>query len=120
MADLNQLASTCVDPVETVILMTDTLDEALASLRRKKIPHKIVYIYVVDENHQLQGVVSTRELLLGNSHDKIEKIMNKNVIKMQADEIMHNALALFTEHPLLALPVVDKIGKFIGKMHFYE
>lgn len=114
MTDFNRLAHQCIDPVETVVSMTATIDEALASLRKKKIPHKIIYIYVVDEKQRLKGVVSTRQLLLGDPGEEIQKIMSKDVIKIYAQEPMKSALALFAAHPLLALPVVDEKEKFLG------
>lgn len=114
MADLNRLAHQCIDPVETVVSMTATVDEALASLRKKKIPQKIIYIYVVDEKHRLKGVVSTRQMLLGEPSEEIQKIMSRDVVKIYAQEPMKNALALFAEHPLLALPVVDEKEKLLG------
>lgn len=114
MTDLDQLAHLSAAPVQTVILITHTVDEALASLRSKNIPQKIIYIYVTDDKDRLKGVVSTRQLLLGKPDQKIEEIMIKNIVKVYANEPMKNILALFSEHPLLALPVVDEKEKLIG------
>lgn len=114
MQDLNRLAGQCVSPVETAVLLTDSVDQGLASLRLKNIPQNIIYIYVVDEQHRLKGVVSTRQLLLGHPNQKIEEIMSKNVVKLYDHEPMKNGLALFAQNPLLALPVVDGQEKFLG------
>ena len=114
MTDLSQSAHLCATAIQTAILVTDTVDEALASLRSKSIPQKIVYIYVIDDKDRLKGVVSTRQLLLGKPDQKIGEMMIKDVVKIYADEPMKNALALFAEHPLLALPVVDEKEKLIG------
>jgi magnesium transporter len=114
MTDLNQLTHLSATAVQTAVLVTDTVDEALASLRSKNIPQKIIYIYVTDDKNRLKGVVSTRQLLLGKPDQKIGEMMIKDVVKIYADEPMKNALALFSEHPLLALPVVDDKEKLIG------
>jgi magnesium transporter len=114
MADLTRLVSQCMETVETVVFATATIDLALASLREKKIPQKIIYIYVVDEENRLKGVVSTRQLLLGNPQKLVQEIMIKNVVKIHADDTMKKALSLFAEHPLLAIPVVDDKENFLG------
>jgi magnesium transporter len=120
MADLNQPVHQYVNPVETVILAASTVDEALASLRKKKIPQQIIYIYVVDDQHRLKGVVSTRQLLLAHPEKKIEEIMIQNVVKIYAHEKMKNALALFVENALLALPVVDAKETLLGMIEIQK
>jgi len=114
MEDFNQLAHQCASSVETAVLVTDTIDQALASLRRKSIPQKIIYIYVIDEQNKLKGVVSTRQLLLGHPNQKIEEIMTRDVVKIYANEPIKKALSVFSENPLLALPVVNQEESLIG------
>jgi magnesium transporter len=100
--------------VDTVISQDSTIEEALQKLREKPIQQKIIYFYVVDDRHRLKGVVSTRQLLLSNPESKIAEVMQDWVAKLKVSQTLKDALELFDQHPLLALPVVDLEGKFIG------
>jgi magnesium transporter len=100
--------------VDTVVKEDVTVQEALDSLHGKQIEEKIVYFYVVDEKHKLLGVIPTRKLLLCSSDTKISDIMEKSVIKLDADQTLHDAMEIFARHSLLALPIVDKEGILLG------
>lgn len=101
-------------PLETVVFQDATVEQAMASLRKKKIGQKIIYFYVVDHNHKLKGVVSTRQLLLAEPTKKIEEIMFAHVVKVHSHQPLKEVMEAFAEHPLLALPVVDREGVLLG------
>ncbi|MES2273509.1 MAG: magnesium transporter [Chlamydiota bacterium] len=112
--DLSKSARECAQAIETVIFTGTTVEEAMAAMRKKQIHQKIIYFYAVDEHYKLKGVVSTRQLLLAEPNRKIEEIMQDAVLKLRASQTLKEAMELFAEHPLLALPVVDEEGKLIG------
>jgi magnesium transporter len=112
--DFSTSALDCAKPIETVVLKDDTVEKAMASLRKKKIGHKIIYFYVIDQSHKLKGVVSTRQLLLAEPDRKIEEIMFTHVVKIHAHQSLKEVLEMFANHPLLALPVVDQEGVLLG------
>ncbi len=114
MNDLSTLVVDCVAPVETVLPLDGTIGHALEILRKKHISQSIIYFYVVDALHRLKGVVSTRQLLLGEPHLHIRDLMQPSVVKLHAEQTLHKAMELFAEYPLLALPVVDHEGKLLG------
>ena len=60
-----------VTPVETVVRVDQTIADALQLLRTRRIEQKVVYFYAVDADNRLQGVVSTRALLLSGPASKI-------------------------------------------------
>ncbi|MBF8263373.1 MAG: Magnesium transporter MgtE [Parachlamydiales bacterium] len=100
--------------VATVVSMQSTIEEALHSLRKSHVDQKIVYFYVVDDKYHLKGVVSTRQLLLSSMHCKVSDVMQDWVVKLKVSQTVRDALELFDQHPLLALPVVDHDGKLLG------
>ena len=53
-----------VTPVHTVIHVNQTIEQALVEIRSHAIREKIIYFYVINDDNQLFGVVSTRKLLL--------------------------------------------------------
>lgn len=112
--ELARTAEECAQPVDTVIAQNATVEEALNALRQKQIRQKIIYFYAVDDAYNLKGVVSTRQLLLADPTRKIEDIMQNTVVKVKAHQSLKDAMELFSEYPLLALPVVDSVGKLLG------
>ena len=100
--------------VDSTISQDATIEEALEKLRKKPIANKIIYFYVVDAKHHLKGVVSTRQLLLSSPHRKVADVMQDWVAKLKVSQTLKDALELFDQHPLLALPIVDHEGKLIG------
>ncbi|MDE3046142.1 MAG: magnesium transporter [Verrucomicrobiota bacterium] len=112
--DYSKLARDSAIPVETVLPITATVEESMTTLRQKHIAQKIIYFYVVDENYRLRGVVSTRQLILAEPNVRIEDIMQPHVVKLHCDQTLQQAMELFAEHPLLALPVIDDEGRLMG------
>jgi magnesium transporter len=112
--ELHRSISEYAAHVDTVISQDSTIEEALEKLRKKPIEHKIIYFYVVDAKHHLRGVVSARQLLLSSPQSKVCDVMQDWVAKLKVSQTLHDALELFDQHPLLALPIVDLDGKLIG------
>lgn len=112
--DLTTLVREYVVPVNTIVRSNQTIEQAVQLLREKKITDEIVYIYVVDNENRLQGIVPTRNLLLATADSKIAEIMDKDVVFLKGSQTLKEALEFLESHHLLALPVVDDTGKFLG------
>ena len=85
-----------------------SVDEAIAYLRREAQGLKtFYYIYVLDAEQRLLGVVSFRELFSAQPDRTVQDVMRREVVT--ADEHMdQEALGrLFATHRFLAIPVVD-------------
>ncbi len=78
----------------------------------------IYYIYVVDKLKRLQGVLSLRDILLGNDDDKIETSMVKHVITVREDTDQEEVAKILETYDLLALPVVDGYNRLLGIITF--
>jgi magnesium transporter len=74
----------------------------------------IYYIYVTDRQDHLVGVVSLRDLVVADPQQPIADIMRREVISLAADLDQEEAARILTEHDLLALPVVDGLGRLVG------
>ena len=101
-------------PVQSVLLMTDTVSSALYRLQKKRLDLTIIYFYVVDEENRLMGVVPTRKLLLCDPEVKICDILESSVIKLKENESLQEALQSFSTYNLLALPVVSEDNRLLG------
>jgi magnesium transporter len=92
-----------------------TVEEALERLRLQA-PDKetIYYVYVVDEQRRLQGVVSLRDLILAPRRALIHDIMETKVVTVRDTDDQEKAAQEFREYDLLAMPVVDADNRLVG------
>ncbi len=72
------------------------------------------YLYVIDEEQRLKGVVSLKQLILVNSKTKLKDIMNSEVYKVDAFTDQEEVASVVANYNLLAIPVVDEAHKLIG------
>lgn len=92
-----------------------TADQVIRRLRELAPEAEYVYyLYVVDSNSCLRGVLSLRELIICSPDRKIGEIMHTRVISVDAEEDEKQVRRLFTKYSLLALPVIDNEGKLAG------
>jgi magnesium transporter len=86
-----------------------TVDEAISYLRRqaRERLETIYYLYVLDEQQRLLGVVSFRELFAAQPDRKVRDVMHPKVVTVREDQDQESVSRLFAQHDLLAIPVVD-------------
>src|SRR5271156_3733463 len=98
--DLSRSVKDFALPVHTILHEEQTIEEALTSLRRRKIDDKIIYFYVVDDDGRLRGIVPTRHLLLKERHCSIKDIMTHSVVRLREDQTLEEAMELLSTHQL--------------------
>jgi CBS domain-containing protein/sporulation protein YlmC with PRC-barrel domain len=76
------------------------------------------YIFVVDEEEVLLGVVSIRDLLTAQSHQTLSEIQPTRVVSVKPDEDQNEVVEAFAKYGFRALPVVDEEGHLIGVIGF--
>lgn len=92
-----------------------TAQSVLAGLRRRADnAETIYYVYVVEDDKRLLGVLSLRELVLSPALRRVRDLMIPNVVAVQADADQEEAARLLSDRRLLALPVVDAAGRMLG------
>ncbi|MBM7855303.1 magnesium transporter [Desulfohalotomaculum tongense] len=92
-----------------------TVREAVDKLKSfAKIAENIYYLYVLDENKKLVGVVSYRGLLLADAEDKIEDIMFSRVIYVPVDMDQEEVARIIERYDFIAVPVVDDQKRMVG------
>ncbi|MBU3159898.1 CBS domain-containing protein [Clostridium frigoris] len=74
----------------------------------------IHYIYIVDEDKKLQGVISLRDLVLSAPVMKLKDIMDDKVIKIKDSQDIEEAVEIALKYDLISLPVVDIDEKLCG------
>jgi magnesium transporter len=96
-----------------------TVEVAIARLRAEA-PNldSIDYIYVVDEEEVLLGVVSIRDLLTAQSHQPLSEIQAPRVVSVKLDEDQNEVVEAFAKYGFKALPVVDEENHLKGVIDF--
>ncbi|MDR5683081.1 MAG: magnesium transporter [Armatimonadota bacterium] len=101
---------------EVVTLREDmTVARALERLRASAPDAEtIYYVYTVDADRRLRGVVSLRDLILADPDVPLSAIARRDVIAVRADDDQETVARTFEKYALLALPVVDRQGRVVG------
>lgn len=88
---------------------------ALEKLRLQA-PNKetIYYVYITDEQRQLLGIVSLRDLIMSKPNATLNKIMETNIISTPHDKDIEEVSADIAKYDLLAMPVVDGENRLLG------
>lgn len=74
----------------------------------------IYYLYVLDKDDHLLGTVSLRTLLLALPTAFIDRIMETDIVTVAPDAPAVDVAATIARYDLLAVPVVDDLGKMLG------
>ena len=92
-----------------------TAKEAIDHMRENALDAEtIYYIYVVDNDEKLVGVLSLRELITARDSVIVEDLMSENIISIDVDEDREEAVRLVSKYDLIAIPVIDKEGILKG------
>ena len=92
-----------------------TAEQVIARLRETAPDAEtIYYIYVVNEQCQLVGILSLRSLIVAPPEKLISEIMIKDSITVQPEMNQREVAAVISKYNLLAVPVVDPDKKILG------
>lgn len=92
-----------------------TIEETINVLRELKPEEEVAhYIYIIDKNEKLQGVVSLIDLVIAEPKDKLKSIMNIETFKVLDTDEIDAAIATAVKYDLYSVPVVDEEDKLCG------
>jgi magnesium transporter len=93
-----------------------TVDEAISYLRRqaRERLETIYYIYVLDADQRLIGVVSFRDLFAAPPDKTVRDVMRTQVVTVPDDMDQEAVSDVIAQHDLMAVPVVDGEGRIKG------
>ncbi|GGO72596.1 CBS domain-containing protein [Bowmanella pacifica] len=110
-------------------VVTVKMDDNLYRVHEIFQKHKFHHVLVVD-GKTLLGVISDRDLLkavsarigsssadardLASFQKKVYQIMSRNLITINQDDTVLQAVRLFNRHPISCLPVVDENAQWVG------
>lgn len=74
----------------------------------------IYYLYVVDKDHHLVGVLSLRDLLLAPVTTKVHDVMNAQAVSVFVNKDQEEVANIIQDYDLLAIPVVSYDNRLVG------
>ena len=77
---------------------------------------EIYYVYVVDDDERLRGVLPLKEMITSPSISKIRHVMQKDPISVREDDSLEEVAQVMEKYDLVAIPVIDSIGRLVGRI----
>jgi IMP dehydrogenase len=105
--------------IDPITLREDAVVKDALDLMRE---NKIGGIPVVDENNNLKGIVTNRDLRFEKKHNRpiIEVMTREKIITANDGTDLSTAEGILQEHKIEKLPVVDKNNKLIGLITYRD
>ncbi len=95
-----------------------TVGELLQRLRATGLSRdSMTYVYVVNEEKVLLGVLDLRDLLLSPNSASLESVMISPVVSAQATDLRDDLMELLTKYHFRVIPVVDAKDHLLGVVH---
>ncbi|MEW5762718.1 MAG: magnesium transporter [Bacillota bacterium] len=92
-----------------------TVEETIEAVRKAAgEAETIYYLYVVDAQNRLVGVVSLRELILARPGARIGEVMQTNVVSVNVGTDQEDVARIVAKYDFLAIPVVDHHNTLLG------
>ncbi len=77
---------------------------------------EIYYVYVVDNDYKLKGIFPLKKMITHPSVSKIKHVMETDPVSVKADTPIDEVALDFEKYDLVAMPVVDSIGRLVGRI----
>ena len=77
---------------------------------------EIYYVYVIDDDERMKGDLALQRLITNPSVSKIKHVMKKEPISVRDSDSIEEVAETIEKYDLVALPVVDSIGRLVGRI----
>ena len=76
----------------------------------------IYYVYVVDDDNRLKGILPLKKMITHPSVSKIKHVMEADPISVRTETPIDDVAIDFEKYDLVAMPVIDSIGRLVGQI----
>ena len=90
------------------------VSDAITAMQLEGDVESAFYLYVIDNEGRLVGVVSLRQLLFARPDTPLKKIMTKEIISVHTDTDQEIVARNVAAYNLVAIPVLDTEDKLVG------
>lgn len=95
-----------------------TVKEAFERIRKIGLVKETVYTCYVTEARKLLGVVTVLDMLVADENERIEDIMETNVISVNTHDDQEHVARTMSKYDFAAMPVVDNENRIVGIVTF--
>ena len=92
----------------------NTVQDAIDAIHEQKDVEMVFYIYVVDDDDRLTGVISLRQLLMISPETILRNTMITKLMTVQPETDQEEVARIIGRYNFLALPVVDRDNLLLG------
>ncbi|MCI5727633.1 MAG: CBS domain-containing protein [Clostridium sp.] len=78
------------------------------------------YIYTIDEEGKLKGLVNLKDILIGDGNTSLKEIMETNIITTNHDAPVTEAIEQIAKYDLTSTAVIDEDNKLIGIVQIHD
>jgi magnesium transporter len=97
--------------------LNKSMVDCVRELRSHADDIKHIYaIYVVDDDDKLVGLISLKKVLTASLRSPIREIFNSEIISVKTNTDAEQAAKVMEKYDLVVLPVVDAIGRLVGRI----
>jgi magnesium transporter len=91
-----------------------TVAQAIEAIRQYPRKDSFFYVYCIDTDHHLVGVLSLRSLILASPSALLRDLMVQSVVRTQIDSSPEEVAQLVSKYDLLSIPVVTTQNQLVG------
>jgi magnesium transporter len=103
-----------MEPVVGAFTPEWTVAETVEALRERVKSMLITYVWVVDGDSRLIGIVTMRDLLFAEKHFTLREVMTKDPFVLQAAMPLRDAMKQVLDRHYPVYPVLDAAGRLTG------
>lgn len=94
-----------------------SMPECISAMRRQAEDLDDIYnVYVVDNDQRLKGVLPLKKMVTHPSVSRIKHVMEREPVSVRTDTPIEDVAIDFEKYDLVAMPVVDSIGRLVGQI----
>lgn len=94
-----------------------SMPECIKEMRRQAEDlDEIYYIYVVDDDNRLKGVLPLKKMITHPAVSRIKHVMETDPMMVKTETPIEDVAIDFEKYDLVAMPVVDSIGRLVGQI----
>jgi CBS domain-containing protein/sporulation protein YlmC with PRC-barrel domain len=98
-----------------------TVGDAVRAFKGTTHPlESVAYIYVLDAEGRLRGVITLRHLLLMDRETPVRDLMNTRLVRVWTDDGVGAVAEVFGKYKFLMVPVVDEENVLVGVITFQD
>jgi len=97
------------------VLIHMTCLQALAKIRQDAPSQKMIYyIYVVNDDMELLGLITIKDLILSDPRDIVKELFNDTYIYVDVNDDREYVAQMIEKHDLVAIPVLNSLHQLVG------